>query len=379
MKLRLDVKCQKWMKVFWMKVSLDEIVFGLKCRKTHPQPHSPKKTTHTPKKHTAFSQKHGLYCFVPSCPSLWWSPFRSQKNRLAIFIDFVEGQRRGGGPKNGQNSALKPALNIPRCSASGTSSNSSTKSASKSGHLLKTMERQSAQLAPKALDLVRRALRRPDRPQQEEGSPLSGQSPGTSLHDSQDFARDTSTNSDHALSRTPLPKQEVRREKCNLLVRTRYAAATVKRTEVRFPDAIQQCLVIMLNPSQLETREIGRVFNCSEFGDETKTNQRLVEPRMSAKFVTRVMRLVGDDFCVASRQKQMLCKMLVRESDDKLEIKQFPHSPRQRMLYRHGFFDSDESCLKLASIPGQRRCVKGEVHESRNCTRQSWNTAHLSI
>ena len=37
------------------------------------------------------------------------------------------------------------------------------------------------------------------------------------------------------------------------------------------------------------------------------------------------------------------------------------------MLSRYEFFDSDESCLKLASIPGQRRCVEGEVHESRNC------------
>ena len=89
-------------------------------------------------------------------------------------------------------------------------------------------------------------------------------------------------------------KQWVRREKSNLLVRTRYAAATAERTGVRFPDAIQQCLVIVLNPTQLETREMGSRVQCSEFGDET--NQRLVE-------------LVGDDFCVAARQKQMLCKM----------------------------------------------------------------------
>ena len=37
-------------------------------------------------------------------------------------------------------------------------------------------------------------------------------------------------------------------------------------------------------------------------------------------------------------------------ADDRLEIKQFPYSPRQEALPRCEFFDSDESCLKLASI-----------------------------
>ena len=32
MKVSLDEKCQNWMKVFWMTVSLDEIVFGWKCQ-----------------------------------------------------------------------------------------------------------------------------------------------------------------------------------------------------------------------------------------------------------------------------------------------------------------------------------------------------------
>ena len=50
-------------------------------------------------------------------------------------------------------------------------------------------------------------------------------------------------------------------------------------------------------------RELGSRVQCNEFGDET--NQRLVEPRMSAKRVDTNMRLVGDDFCVAARQKQM--------------------------------------------------------------------------
>ena len=40
------------------------------------------------------------------------------------------------------------------------------------------------------------------------------------------------------------------------------------------------------------------VQRCNEFGDET--NQRLVEPGMSAKRVDTSMRLVGDDFCVAA-------------------------------------------------------------------------------
>ena len=118
------------------------------------------------------------------------------------------------------------------------------------------------------------------------------------------------------------------------------------------------------------TREMGSRVQCNGFGDET--NQRLVEPGMSAKRVDTSMRLVGDDLRVAAGQKQMQTKcelsmweILVCECDDRLEIKQFPYSPRQEALPRYEFFDSDESCLKLASIAWQR-CVEGEFHESRN-------------
>ena len=48
---------------------------------------------------------------------------------------------------------------------------------------------------------------------------------------------------------------------------------------------------------------MGSRVQCNEFGDET--NQRLFETGMSAKRVDTSMRLVGDDFCVAARQKQM--------------------------------------------------------------------------
>ena len=85
----------------------------------------------------------------------------------------------------------------------------------------------------------------------------------------------------------------------------------------------------------------------SEFGDET--NQRLVESGTSAKLVGTSVRLVGDDFCMVARQKQMhtgcelsVWKSLVCECDDRLVIKQFPYSPRQGALPRYEFFDSDE-------------------------------------
>ena len=75
----------------------------------------------------------------------------------------------------------------------------------------------------------------------------------------------------------------------------------------------------------------------------------MVEPRTSAKLVDTSMRLVGDDFCVVARQKQMqtrceltVWKILVCERDDRLEIKWFPYSPRQGMLPRYEFFDSDK-------------------------------------
>ena len=41
----------------------------------------------------------------------------------------------------------------------------------------------------------------------------------------------------------------------------------------------------------------------NEFGDET--NQRLVESGTSAKLVSMSVRLVGADFCVVARQKQI--------------------------------------------------------------------------
>ena len=41
----------------------------------------------------------------------------------------------------------------------------------------------------------------------------------------------------------------------------------------------------------------------NEFGDET--NQRLVESGTSAKLVDTSVRLVGDDFCMVARQKQI--------------------------------------------------------------------------
>ena len=53
----------------------------------------------------------------------------------------------------------------------------------------------------------------------------------------------------------------------------------------------------------LEHERWDRVFSATRFGDET--NRRLVEPGVSAKRVDTSMRLVGDDFCVAARQKQI--------------------------------------------------------------------------
>ena len=57
--------------------------------------------------------------------------------------------------------------------------------------------------------------------EQEEGSPLNEQRPGTHLHRFPRFCRDTSTNSHRALSRIPLPKLEAPREESDLLVRMR--------------------------------------------------------------------------------------------------------------------------------------------------------------
>ena len=50
------------------------------------------------------------------------------------------------------------------------------------------------------------------------------------------------------------------------------------------------------------------------FGDET--NQRLVESGTSAKLVDTSVRLVGDDFCMVARQKQIQagCELSVWKS-----------------------------------------------------------------
>ena len=52
----------------------------------------------------------------------------------------------------------------------------------------------------------------------------------------------------------------------------------------------------------------------NEFGDET--NQRLVESGTSAKLVGTTVRLVGDDFCMVARQKQIQagCELSVWKS-----------------------------------------------------------------
>ena len=75
----------------------------------------------------------------------------------------------------------------------------------------------------------------------------------------------------------------------------------------------------------------------NEFGDET--NQRLVESGTSAKLVATSVRLVGDDFCMVARQKQIqtgcelsVWKGSVCERVDRLVIKQFLCLPRQGTL-----------------------------------------------
>ena len=62
------------------------------------------------------------------------------------------------------------------------------------------------------------------------------------------------------------------------------------------------------------TREMGSRVQSNEFGDET--NQRLVESGTSAKLVSTSVRLVGDDFCVVARQKQIQtrCELSVWKS-----------------------------------------------------------------
>ena len=133
-----------------------------------------------------------------------------------------------------------------------------------------------------------------------------------------------------------------------LVIAARTHVDYVECTSMVFHSSVKSC-------KNVGTREMGSRVQCNEFGDET--NQRLVEPGMSAKRVDTSMRLVGDDFCVAARQKQMqtrcelsVWEILVCERDDRWEIKQFLYSPTQEALPRYEFFDSDESCLKLASI-----------------------------
>ena len=132
-----------------------------------------------------------------------------------------------------------------------------------------------------------------------------------------------------------------------LVVSARTHVDYVECTSMVFHSSVKSC-------KNVGTRKMGSRVQCNEFGDET--NQRLVEPGMSAKRVDTSMRLVGDDFCVAERQKQIQTKcelsvweILVCERDNRWEIKQFPYSPRQEALPRYEFFDSDESFLKLAS------------------------------
>ena len=90
----------------------------------------------------------------------------------------------------------------------------------------------------------------------------------------------------------------------------------------------------------------------NEFGDET--NQRLVESGTSAKLVGTSVRLVGDDFCMVARQKQIqtgcelsVSKSLVCECGDRLVIKQFPYSRgKERCPGMNSSIQmSDETCL----------------------------------
>ena len=81
-----------------------------------------------------------------------------------------------------------------------------------------------------------------------------------------------------------------------LVIAARTHVDYVECTSMVFHSSVKSC-------KNVGTREMGSRVQCNEFGDET--NQRLVEPGMSAKRVDASMRLVGDDFCVAARQKQM--------------------------------------------------------------------------
>ena len=122
------------------------------------------------------------------------------------------------------------------------------------------------------------------------------------------------------------------------------------------------------------TREMGSRVQRNEFGDET--NQRLVESGTSAKLVSTSVRLVGDDFCMVARQKQIqtgcelsVWKRSVVKCDDRLVTKQFPYSLRQEALPRYEFFDSDERWNVFDECP----------QEKLDLTRQPWNAVQLSI
>ena len=100
------------------------------------------------------------------------------------------------------------------------------------------------------------------------------------------------------------------------------------------------------------TRKMGSRVQCNEFGDET--NPRLVESGTSAKLVGTSVRLVGDDFCVVARQKQIqtrcelsVWEILVCECDDRLVIKQFRiHWGKERCPGMNSSIQMrDEMCL----------------------------------
>ena len=73
-----------------------------------------------------------------------------------------------------------------------------------------------------------------------------------------------------------------------LVIAARTHGDYVECTSMVFYSSVKSC-------KNVGTREMGSRVQCDEFGDET--NQRLVEPGMSAKRVDTSMRLVGDDFC----------------------------------------------------------------------------------
>ena len=72
-----------------------------------------------------------------------------------------------------------------------------------------------------------------------------------------------------------------------LVIAARTYVEYVEFTSMVFHSSVTSC-------KNVGTREMGSRVQCNEFEDET--NQRLVEPGMSAKRVDTSVRLVGDDF-----------------------------------------------------------------------------------